>query len=68
MEPSLAPKAEPARIGRCYAGESMLVLNPETGLYDADATPEAGADTLADYQARLIRDETTLERSEQSVF
>ena len=54
MVPSLATKAEPARIGRCYAGESMLVLNPETGLYDADATPETGADTVADYQARLI--------------
>ena len=46
----------------------MLVLNPETGLYDADATPETGADTLADYHAQLIRGETTLERSAQSVF
>lgn len=66
--PALATKAELARIGRYYAGESMLVLNPVTGLYDADATPETGADTLADYHARLIRGETTLERSEQSVF
>lgn len=66
--PSLATKAELARIGRYYAGESMLVLNPETGLYDADATPETGVDTLADYHAQLIRGEATLERSEQSVF
>ena len=66
--PSLKTKAELARIGRYYATESMLVLNPETGAYDADATPETGADTLIDYQARLIRGEVTLERGDQSVF
>lgn len=66
--PSLAAKAELARIGRYYATESMLVLNPETGLYDADATPEFGSDTLADFHARLIRGEATIERGEQAVF
>src|SRR5208283_1656287 len=35
----LAEKAELARIGRYYATESMLWLNPETGRYDAAATP-----------------------------
>jgi divinyl chlorophyllide a 8-vinyl-reductase len=66
--PPLATKAELARIGRYYATESMLVLNPQTGLYDADATPETGTDTLADYHARLIRGEARLERGEQAVF
>jgi divinyl chlorophyllide a 8-vinyl-reductase len=66
--PALAAKAELARIGRYYATESMLVLNPETGLYDADATPEFGSDTLADFHARLIRGETSINRGEQAVF
>jgi len=38
--------AEFGRIGKYYAVESMLVLNPETGRYDADATPSYGKDTL----------------------
>ena len=66
--PRLAIKAELARIGRYYASDPMLVLDPETGRYNADATPETGADTLAQYHAQLIRGETTLERTEQSVF
>lgn len=66
--PPLARKAELARIGRYYASESMLVLNPDTGLYDADATPETGTDRLVDYHARLIRGEILLGRTEQSVF
>ena len=37
--PALAAKAELARIGRYFATESMLVLNPETGRYEASATP-----------------------------
>lgn len=49
LAPSLRDKAEFARIGRYYATESMLVLNPETGEYDADATPEYGTQTLADF-------------------
>lgn len=68
LVPSLAAKAELARIGRYYATESMLVLNPETGLYDADATPEFGSDTLADFHARLIRGEAMIDRGEQAVF
>ena len=40
--PALAAKAELARIGRYYATESMLVLDPATGRYDADATPSTG--------------------------
>ena len=44
--PRLRSKAELARIGRYYATESMLVLDPETGAYDAGATPAYGRDTL----------------------
>jgi hypothetical protein len=38
--------AEFGRIGKYYAVESMLVLNPETGRYDAESTPSYGNDTL----------------------
>jgi divinyl chlorophyllide a 8-vinyl-reductase len=41
--PALARKAELARIGRYYATESMLVLDPVSGRYDAKATPSTGA-------------------------
>jgi len=66
--PPLADKAELARIGRYYATESMLVLNPETGRYDADATPSAGTQTLFDYYADLVRGTAAAERGEHSVF
>ena len=57
VSPALADKAELARIGRYYATESMLVLDPATGRYDAAATPSTGTETLFDYYARLIRGE-----------
>ncbi|MBI1252223.1 MAG: NAD(P)H-binding protein [Alphaproteobacteria bacterium] len=66
--PPLRAKAELARIGRYYATESMLVLDPETGRYDADATPVTGQDTLFDHYARLVAGEVSLERGEHSVF
>lgn len=66
--PGLKPKAELARIGRYYASESMLVLNPETGRYDADATPSFGQDTLFDYYAELVRGEASAERGAHAVF
>lgn len=66
--PALAAKAELARIGRYYATESMLVLNPATGRYDADATPSTGSDTLwAHYQA-LLQGHTRHERGDHAVF
>jgi len=49
-----AEKAEYARIAKYYATQSMLVLNPETGEYDAEATPEYGSDTLRDHYTDLI--------------
>lgn len=50
----LAEKAEYARIAHYYATESMLVLDPETGAYSADLTPEFGTETLRDHYRRLL--------------
>lgn len=66
--PPLVAKAELARIGLYYATESMLVLNPETGLYDADATPETGKDTLFDYFQSLIDGSATADRVDYDLF
>ena len=66
--PSLAAKAELARIGRCCATESMLVLDPATGRYSAEATPSTGTQTLFDFYAALLRGEATIERGEHAVF
>ncbi len=66
--PRLADKAEFARIGRYYATESMLVLDPATGRYDADITPETGRDTLRDHYARLLRGEIEDDRGAHAVF
>ncbi|WOE74549.1 NAD(P)H-binding protein [Alterisphingorhabdus coralli] len=66
--PAARDKAELARIGRYYATESMLVLNPETGEYDADATPEYGSETLFDYYQQLVRGEAEAERGDHAVF
>lgn len=66
--PRFAEKAELARIGRYYATESMLVLDPATGRYDADATPSAGSETLEDFYARVLRGEAHVERGDHAVF
>lgn len=68
LSPGLRDRAELARIGRYYATESMLVLDPATGRYDADATPSTGSDRLTDYFARLLRGEVADERGEHAVF
>jgi divinyl chlorophyllide a 8-vinyl-reductase len=64
----LADKAEFARIGRYYATESMLVLNLATGLYDADATPGYGSDTLQDFHAKLITSSESVDLGQHAVF
>jgi divinyl chlorophyllide a 8-vinyl-reductase len=66
--PALAAKAELARIGRYYATESMLVLDPANGRYSAEATPSTGSETLFDYYAALVRGEATAERGDHAVF
>lgn len=49
-----AEKAEYARIARYYATESMLVMDPATGAYRADLTPEFGSETLESHYRRLL--------------
>jgi divinyl chlorophyllide a 8-vinyl-reductase len=66
--PALAEKSELARIGRYYATESMLVLNPETGRYDAAITPSTGSDTLYDFYAGLVSGEIAPDRGDHAVF
>ena len=68
LVPALADKAELARIGRYYATESMLVLNPATGLYDAQATPSTGTETLFDFYAGLVSGAIAPERGDHAVF
>ncbi len=64
----LKDKAELARIGRYYATESMLVLDPATGRYDAAATPSFGTETLFDFYARLAKGEAVVDRGDHAVF
>ena len=68
ITPPLAEKAELARIGRYYATESMLWLNPETGRYDAAGTPSTGAETLFDYYRSVLAGDSTVERGDHAVF
>ena len=66
--PTLAQKAELARIGRYYATESMLVLDPVTGRYDAALTPSTGKETLFDFYASLLNGSVAAERGDHAVF
>jgi divinyl chlorophyllide a 8-vinyl-reductase len=66
--PRLKKKAALARIGRYYATESMLVLNPATGLYDAQATPSTGQQTLGDFYQQLVAGRVRIDRGEHAVF
>lgn len=68
ISPSLTKNAEFAQIGRYYATESMLVLNPHTGTYDESATPSTGTQTLFGYYADVINSNVTIKRDEHSVF
>jgi divinyl chlorophyllide a 8-vinyl-reductase len=63
-----AEKAELARIGRYYATESMLVLNPASGHYDPHATPSWGHRTLADHYRAMVRGDAHDQRGEHAVF
>jgi divinyl chlorophyllide a 8-vinyl-reductase len=66
--PALRAKAELARIGRYYATESMLVRNPQTGQYDAAATPSTGSQTLFAYYAEVLGGKAAAQRGEHAVF
>ena len=68
LVPTLKDKAELARIGRYYASESMLVLDPASGRYQADATPSTGNDTLADFYRDLVSGKVSIDRGDHAVF
>jgi divinyl chlorophyllide a 8-vinyl-reductase len=68
LVPALAARAELARIGRYYATESMLVLDPASGRYDAAATPSTGSQTLFDHYAALVSGRLSVERGDHAVF
>ena len=68
LVPVLQVKAELARIGRYYATESMLVRNPQTGCYDAAATPSTGSQTLFAYYAEVLRGQAAVQRGDHAVF
>ena len=68
LMPAAANKAELARIGRYYATESMLVWNPTTQRYDADATPSHGTQTLFDAYAQWVHTDSAPERGDHAVF
>ncbi len=66
--PSLAEQAELARTGRYYATESMLLLDPVTGRYDAAATPSTGTETLFDFYPALANGVAAPKRGNHAVF
>jgi divinyl chlorophyllide a 8-vinyl-reductase len=68
IAPPIAEKAELARIGRYYATESMLVLDPQTGLYDEAATPSTGSHTLFDFYRSVVNGGQAPERGDHAVF
>jgi divinyl chlorophyllide a 8-vinyl-reductase len=68
VSPSFAARAGLARIGRYYATQSMLVWNPATQSYDADATPEFGTERLEDHYAAMIRGEVGDDRGAHAIF
>lgn len=68
VAPPLAEKAELARIGRYYATESMLLLDPATGRYDAAATPSYGSETLFDFYERVIKGKASVDLGDHAVF
>ena len=68
IAPSFAAKAELARIGRYYATESMLLLDPHSHRYDAAATPSTGTETLFDFYRAVLAGTAVPERGDHAVF
>ncbi|XP_057771962.1 divinyl chlorophyllide a 8-vinyl-reductase, chloroplastic [Salvia miltiorrhiza] len=67
--PSLEDAAEFGKIGRYYAAESMLILDPDTGEYDAESTPSYGNDTLEEFFKRVLeKGMAGQELGEQMIF
>ena len=55
VSPWFAQKSEYARIARYYATQSMLVRDPVSGEYSAEATPEYGSDMLKSHYEKQLR-------------
>lgn len=68
VSPSMAARAELARIGRYYATESMLVWDEARQAYDADATPEYGTETLRDHYAAVLRGDVDADLGDHAMF
>ena len=68
IAPSLAVKAELARIGRYYATESMLAIDPLTGRYDAASTPATGTATLFGFYRAVLAGAVAPDRGDHAVF
>lgn len=68
VTPSLRLKADLAKADRYNATESMLLMNPDTGEYDADATPEFGSDLLFDFYADVVDGRESAGPHEQAMF
>ncbi len=68
LVPSLAQKAELARIGRYYATESMLVWDSQTNRYNPESTPSTGNETLFEFYSQLVNGSATVERGDHAVF
>ncbi|KAJ4722243.1 Divinyl chlorophyllide a 8-vinyl-reductase chloroplastic [Melia azedarach] len=67
--PAMEDAAEFGKIGRYYAAESMLILDPETGEYNAEKTPSYGSDTLEEFFERVLREGMAgQELGEQTIF
>lgn len=67
--PNLEDAVEFGKIGRYYAAESMLVLDPATQKYDPEATPSYGTDTLEAFFERCVREGMAgQELGDQAVF
>lgn len=56
MRCSVQDGAEFGRIGRYYAVESMLLWDPQTQQYVAEATPSYGKDTLEEFFNKAIKE------------
>jgi divinyl chlorophyllide a 8-vinyl-reductase len=68
LSPRLKAKAQLAKIGHYYATQPMLLWNPASQTFDADATPEFGTDRLEDHYAAMLRGEVADDRGAHAIF
>merc|ERR1711988_1204199 len=56
LSPAFSDTAEYGRIGRYYAEQSMLVLDPATNQYSEALTPSYGRTSLKDFMTEALQD------------